>query len=85
MTSFGRGAELLEANLIIIEEAGFKRIADTIREAWGKPRCIAVLNNLLVVDKGREAREGFPLSVFSAIATLRNQIETEKELPFSLT
>lgn len=85
MTSFGRGAELLEANLIIIEEAGFKRVADTIREVWDRPRCIAVLNGFLVVEKDRTERSGFPMAVFNAILTLRNQLEAEKEMPFTVT
>jgi hypothetical protein len=49
-------------------EARFPRIAETVRDLWGKPELDRYLERLLIDDRG--SRHGFPPEVVEALLTL---------------
>jgi hypothetical protein len=54
------------ADMLTAVEADHPAIAARIAAIWGEPECGAYLRRLLIQD--REARDGFGISVFAALA-----------------
>jgi hypothetical protein len=52
-------------------DAGFPRIAKTIRELWGKPALDSYFDQLLIDDRGN--RHGFPADVVDALLLLSRE------------
>jgi hypothetical protein len=52
-------------------EAKYPRIAETVRDLWGKPELDRYLDRLLIDERG--GRQGFPPEVLEALLALSRQ------------
>ena len=53
-----------------IRDAGFPKVAGRIELCWGTKELRWYLNDILMVDKSRGSREGFPPVVFDHLLKL---------------
>ncbi|MGH6690084.1 MAG: hypothetical protein ACREF4_05320 [Gammaproteobacteria bacterium] len=60
-------------------EAKFPRIAETVRDLWGRPELDRYLDRLLIDDRGN--RHGFPPEVVEALLALSRQHSERFGLP----
>lgn len=65
-----------DENAVSAIEAGFPHVARQLCARWGKPECLAYLDNLLTYSGGGNSK-GFPPAVIEELFSLYTLAQTE--------
>lgn len=65
--TYQTGLELLESSLAL---KTMPHVYEKVKKLWGFPAFFEYMDSLMLVEKGRENRQGFPAEVYRELAAL---------------